>query len=172
MPRRKRSNENGYYHLINRGVEKRKVFLDSADHVTFLKLIDELKPVNNFNIHAYCLMDNHYHLLMEIKIKNLSTIMQQLNYSYANYFNKKYTRVGHLWQGRFKSWTINDEYYFHTVKRYIEQNPVRAGIVKDVGIFPWASCNTKSKLLSQKDLDELDIFHRTRKKEKRGQAPT
>ena len=127
MPKRPRINENGFYHLINRGVDKRKVFLDRADHIMFLDLLNEYRPIYHFSIHAYCLMDNHYHLLMEIKQQNLSEIMQKINHLYAIYFNKKYNRVGHLWQGRFKSWFVIDVHYFYNLTRYIEQNPIRAG---------------------------------------------
>ncbi len=72
-----------------------------------------------------------YHLLIEIKQENLSKFVRQLNMNYAIYFNKKYKRSGHLWQGRFKSWFVTDEAYLYTLMCYIEQNPIKANIVKD-----------------------------------------
>ena len=103
MPRRSRITENGYYHVINRGVEKRKIFLDNDDHHKFINLLDAYRAKYDFVLHAFCLMNNHYHLLIEIKHRNLSEILQKINFLYSRYFNKKYQRVGHLWQGRFKS---------------------------------------------------------------------
>ena len=93
----------------------------------------------DITIHNYCLMSNHYHLLIEIINKNLSKFMRQLNMNYAIYFNKKYKRVGHLWQGRFKSWYVTDEAYLYTLMCYIEQNPLRAGIVTSLERYPYSS---------------------------------
>ena len=90
-------------------------------------------------IHNYCLMSNHYHLLIETKQENLSKFMRQLNMNYAIYFNKKYKRVGHLWQGRFKSWYVTDEAYLYTLMRYIEQNPLKANMVKELKEYPYSS---------------------------------
>jgi len=90
-------------------------------------------------LHNYSQMGNHYHLLLEIIQPNLSKFMRQLNMNYAIYFNKKYKRVGHLWQGRFKSWYVTDEAYLYTLIRYIEQNPLKAKIVKDLGEYPYCS---------------------------------
>jgi hypothetical protein len=84
-------------------------------------------------------MSNHYHLLLEIKEENLSKFMRQLNMSYAIYFNKKYRRSGHLWQGRFKSWYVTDEAYLYTLICYIEQNPLKANMVKALEAYPYSS---------------------------------
>ena len=159
MSRSLRTIEIGYYHVINRGVEKRKVFLDSADHHKFMSLIEEFKLDHNFVIHAFCLMANHYHLLIEVKQKNLSTIMHKINSRYSNYFNKKYNRVGHLWQGRFKSWYVKDQRYLTNLTKYIEQNPIRAGITTKIGDFPWSSSTTSSMNLTVDEALELECFH-------------
>ncbi len=90
-------------------------------------------------IHNYCLMSNHYHLLLEIQEENLSKFMRQLNMNYSIYFNKKNKRVGHLWQGRFKSWYVTDEAYLYTLMCYIEQNPLKAHMVKDIKEYPYSS---------------------------------
>jgi len=172
MPRRLRIKENGYYHIINRGVEKRKVFLDNSDHTKFLDMVKQNQITYKFLIHAYCLMDNHYHFLMEIKHKNLSQIMQKLNHGYSVYFNKKNKRVGHLWQGRYKSWAVLDDQYFSTLVRYIEQNPVRAGITKKVGEYPWSSSTTiKKTKLTKNEILALNIFHNAKLKTNNCPAP-
>ena len=84
-------------------------------------------------------MNNHYHLLLEIKKENLSKFMRQLGMNYSIYFNKKYKRVGHLWQGRYKSWYVADEAYLYTLIKYIEQNPLKAGIVNDLKSYRFSS---------------------------------
>jgi hypothetical protein len=84
-------------------------------------------------------MGNHYHLLIEITGGNLSKFMRQLNMNYSIYFNKKHKRVGHLWQGRFKSWYVTDEAYLYTLMCYIEQNPLKANIVQDIAAYPYSS---------------------------------
>ena len=84
-------------------------------------------------------MGNHYHLLIETAQENLSKFMRQLGMNYAIYFNKKYKRVGHLWQGRFKSWFVTDEAYLYTLMLYIEQNPLKANIVKALEEYPYSS---------------------------------
>jgi len=90
-------------------------------------------------LHNYCLMSNHYHLLIETSTDNLSKFMRQLGMSYAIYFNKRYKRVGHLWQGRFKSWFVTDESYLYTLMLYIEQNPLKANMIKKLEAYPYSS---------------------------------
>jgi hypothetical protein len=84
-------------------------------------------------------MGNHYHLLIETAQENLSKFMRQLGMNYSIYFNKKYKRVGHLWQGRFKSWFVTDEAYLYTLMLYIEQNPLKANMVKALEEYPYSS---------------------------------
>ncbi len=104
MPRRLRIESIGYHHVYNRGVAKNNVFEDDTDKAKFIEIMAMVSREFKFNIHGFCLMDNHYHLLIETKRENLSLGMQQLNALYASYFNKRHDRVGHLWQDRFKSW--------------------------------------------------------------------
>ncbi|WP_457605300.1 REP-associated tyrosine transposase [Nitratifractor sp.] len=141
MPRRPRIEIPGFYHVVNRGVERRKVFLEKEDYEHFEELMCYYARAHNVTIHNYCLMSNHYHLLIEIKTANLSKFMRQLNMNYAIYFNKKNKRSGHLWQGRFKSWYVTDEAYLYTLMCYIEQNPLKAGIVKRLEEYPYSSYN-------------------------------
>ncbi len=96
MARRPRVQNAGFHHVYNRGVKKRDIFMSDSDKDKFLELLCEVSRLYRFKIHSYCLMDNHYHLLVENTLENLSLGMRQLNSSYAKYFNKKYNRVGHL----------------------------------------------------------------------------
>ncbi len=141
MPRRPRIEIAGFYHVINRGIEQRKVFLEKEDYEYFEELMCRYARDYNITIHNYCLMSNHYHLLIEISFPNLSKFMRQLNMNYAIYFNKKYKRSGHLWQGRFKSWFVTDEAYLYTLMCYIEQNPLKADMVKELDEYPYSSYN-------------------------------
>ncbi|MCR1811059.1 transposase [Sulfurospirillum sp. hDNRA2] len=139
MPRRLRIENLGYHHVYNRGVAKSDVFEDENDKVKFIELMASIAREFKLNIHSFCLMDNHYHLLIENKRENLSSAMRQLNSQYASYFNKRHNRVGHLWQDRFKSWYVLDENYLLTLFKYIENNPVKAGISSKIGLYPYCA---------------------------------
>jgi REP element-mobilizing transposase RayT/predicted transcriptional regulator len=176
MARKKRMESIGFYHIVNRGVERRKIYMDDDDRMQFLEILQESAEVYNFEIYAYVLMDNHYHLLLKTSSLNLSLLMRQINSRYSMYFNRKYKRVGPLWQGRFKSWYVYDEQYLKSLVKYIEFNPIKANMTKNVGEFAWAmsskrvemkrlnytlieSSNLKEKL-SKKELQEVDnILH-------------
>ena len=93
----------------------------------------------SFVLHAYCLMDNHVHLLLQEQEETLGEIMKRVGVSYAYWFNRKYERVGHLFQGRFRSETVEDDAYFLTVLRYIHQHPVQAKLVARCSDYPWSS---------------------------------
>ena len=129
MPRRPRIEMVGYYHIVNRGVEQRITYEEQEDFETFLIMLCCACKIYGVQLHGYVLMSNHYHLLIETTQENLSKFMKHVNASYAIYFNKKYKRSGHLWQGRFKSWYITDEAYLYTLISYIHNNPVKAKIV-------------------------------------------
>jgi REP element-mobilizing transposase RayT len=139
MARKKRMESIGFYHIINRGVEQRKIFMDDEDNMKFLEILQESAEVYRFEIYAYVLMYNHYHLLLKTSALNLSLLMRQINAKYSMYFNKKYKRSGHLWQGRFKSWYVRDEAYLYTLMLYIEQNPLKAKMVKALRAYPYSS---------------------------------
>ncbi len=141
MARKPRIEAVGCYHIVNRGVEQRVVFEEAEDYECFEELMCFYARSYGITIHNYCLMSNHYHLLVEIEQPNLSRFMKQLGMSYSIYFNKKYKRSGHLWQGRFKSWYVANEAYLYTLMIYIEQNPLKAKIVKDIAEYPYGSYN-------------------------------
>ena len=139
MPRRPRIEQAGKYHIINRGVAQMRIFEEPVDYEYFEELMCFYAKSYNITIHNYCLMSNHYHLLIEITSENLSKFMRQVNMNYSIYFNKKNKRVGHLWQGRFKSWYVTDEAYLYTLMCYIEQNPLKANMVKELKEYPYSS---------------------------------
>ena len=139
MPRRERITEPGFYHVINRGVERRNVFLEPDDYSQFLSILKDVFLLYKISLHAYCLMTNHYHLLIETKEKNISDAMRKLNSSYSIYFNKKYKRSGHLWQGRFASYYLYDDVHFWYVAKYIERNPIKANMVKQIEHYKYQS---------------------------------
>lgn len=128
------------------------------DCTYFLSLIDELRGLYRFNLHAYCLMSNHCHLLIEITDENLSLILKQLNHRYTLYFNKKYNRIGTLWQGRFKSWYVYDDHYLETLTKYIEYNPIKAGLTSAVGEYTWASSVSKEEPFNSEDNQKLHQY--------------
>ena len=139
MPRKERITTPGFYHIINRGVERRNIYLEAEDYVFFLSLLQTSKKDYNILIHSFCLMTNHYHILLETKEDNLSKAMQFINDKYSKYFNKKYKRSGHLWQGRFISYFLYDDIHFWYVAKYIERNPIKAKMVKQIHQYKYQS---------------------------------
>ncbi len=137
MARKPRLDLAGFHHVINRGVAKSDIFKSSKDKDKFLEILCKACRDYFVNIHDYCLMNNHYHLLIETTSDNLSLFMRQINSNYAIYFNKKYDRSGHLWQGRFKSWYVTNKSYLYTLFKYIEHNPIKAKLSNKVGEYPY-----------------------------------
>jgi len=127
------------YHITSRGNEKKAVFKDDQDCKIFLDTLQHVNQRYNWFCHAYCLMGNHYHLLIETPDGNLSIGMRQLNGVYTQLFNKRYRRVGHLFQGRYKAILIQKENHLLEVCRYVVLNPVRAGMVERPEDWHWSS---------------------------------
>ena len=128
-----------FYHILNRGNNFERIFRNEKDKGKFLALLGKAKDRFSLVIHTYCLMDNHYHLLIETKEPNLSQAIQWINVSYATYFNRKYSRPGHLFQGRFKAILIEADEYLRPLSRYIHLNPVRAKLVSTPDLYFWSS---------------------------------
>lgn len=140
MPRQARGkSESGYYHVMLRGNEQRKVFLDNYDRKKYLDLLAKQVFSGNIAISGYCLMDNHIHLIVRENENGLSKPMHSIGTAYVYYFNKKHRRVGHLFQNRFNSEAISDDLYLFSALRYVHQNPVKAGMCKEVEAYPWSS---------------------------------
>ena len=127
------------YHVTSCGNERKAIYLNEADHQAFLELLAQVCERFNWVVHAYCLMTNHYHLLLETPDANLSNGMRQLNGVYTQIFNRTHKRVGHLFQGRFKAILVQKDSYLLEVSRYIVLNPVRAAMVDNCEEWPWSS---------------------------------
>lgn len=127
------------YHITSRGDKREKIFENDKDRETFLEILGSVVKRCNFLCHAYCLMDNHYHLLVETPDGNLSQGIRQLNGVYTQKFNKIHNTVGHLFQGRFKSILVEKESYLLELCKYIVLNPVRAGVVNKPWQWDWSS---------------------------------
>ena len=127
------------YHITARGNAQQNIFLHSDDFHDFLTILCRVSQRYHLILHAYCLMHNHYHLLLETPEGNLSQGIRQLNGIYTQYINKKYQRVGHLLQGRFKSILVEKENYLLELSRYIALNPLRAHLVEDPQDWPYSS---------------------------------
>ena len=129
------------YHVTARGNERRSIFLgdEDSDRAVFLDVLGATCERFNWLLHAYCLMTNHYHLLVETPDANLSKGMRQLNGVFTQYVNRTHARVGHLFQGRFKAILVERESYLLELCRYVVLNPVRARMVADPGDWPWSS---------------------------------
>ncbi len=140
MPRKARQkSESGIYHIIMRGINRQTIFLEDEDYHRFLQTLKYYKETSGYQIFAYCIMNNHIHLLMKTGSEPLEQIMRRICGKFVYWYNQKYGRIGYLFQDRFKSEPVEDDPYFLTVLRYIHQNPLKAGLVEDVEQYPWSS---------------------------------
>lgn len=138
MPRQpRRIAETGIYHVVTRGDGRRNIFLGDTDRIKFLSLLEE-RSEKEVDILAWCLMDNHVHLILEDPEFHLSAVLQGINTAYARYFNRTTGHVGHVFQGRFHSQPIESEAYFLCAMRYVHNNPQAAGISR-ADEYPWSS---------------------------------
>ena len=128
-----------FYHVTARGNEWKDIYKSRRDREKFLSYLELATQRYSAVIHAYCLMTNHYHLLVETPLGNLSKIMQHINSSYTTYYNVKRKRSGHLLQGRYKAILVEADAYACELSRYIHLNPIRAGIVATPEQYPWSS---------------------------------
>lgn len=134
---RKRS-ESGIYHIIMIGVNRQDIFYDEDDYQYFIEIVERVKT-DRFNMYGYCLMSNHIHLLLHEKNEEIHQIMKRIASSYAWWYNRKYYRTGHVFQGRYRSECVEDDGYLLTVIRYIHKNPVKAGVVSEPEDYRWSS---------------------------------
>jgi putative transposase len=128
-----------FYHITSRGNEQKAIFKNKQDRIKFLEYLESSSERYDAIIHAYCMMDNHYHLLLETPSGNLSQIMHHINGAYTTYFNVKQDRSGHLFQGRYKAILVDRDEYAKELSRYIHLNPVRARIVEVPEEYEWTS---------------------------------
>lgn len=140
MARKARIKDSGaIYHVIQRGNNQEYVFQEPRDKNYLLRQLRELKPEMGFQVYAYVIMDNHYHLMLHTLGAELSQVMHRINSKYSGYYNNCYERSGHVFQGRYKSSIILDNRYLFMVLRYIHQNPIRAGLTDSVSEYHWSS---------------------------------
>ncbi|NLD48980.1 MAG: transposase [Clostridiaceae bacterium] len=169
MPRRARLlSESGIYHIMVRGNEKKEIFVDDEDRARSLEIIMDKAYQEEVQILSYCLMSNHIHLLVMQKNAQIGRFMKRVEVSYAYYFNKKHGRIGHLFQDRYKSETIDSNEHLLAAVRYIHKNPVKAGIVKSEGDYEWSSFNAYTRdntLLPSVNIEYiLGMFAKERKR--------
>ena len=127
------------YHITSRGNARENIYLDKEDRETFLSILADTVARHNWLCHAYCLMDNHYHLLIETLDPTLSLGMRQLNGVYTQTFNRSHDRVGHIFQGRYKSILVEMDSHLLELCRYIVLNPAKAGMAKTPEQWEWSS---------------------------------
>jgi putative transposase len=127
-----------YFHVLARGNAKQSIFLDDVDRAAFLDTLQTVVKGWGLRCHAYCLMGNHYHLLLQPSEPNISRGLRQLNGIYGQAFNRRHGRIGHVFAGRFKSLLIDREHYLVQLARYLALNPVRAGLVATPAAWPWS----------------------------------
>lgn len=135
-----------FYHVTSRGNARKKIFCIDEDRDQFLFLLAKALKKYNWRCHTFCLMNNHYHLVIETVDATLSKGMQDLNGHYTQWFNAEHKSVGHLLQGRFKAFLIEEQDYLLNVARYVVLNPVRAKIIKDPKDYLWSSYRALSGL--------------------------
>jgi putative transposase len=127
------------YHVTSRGDRRESIYEDDQDRERFLEIIGQVVKDSNWICHAYCLMTNHYHLVIETPDGNLSKGMRQLNGVYTQASNRRHQRIGHLFQGRYKAILVDADVYLQELTRYVVLNPVRAGMVNNPGAWYWSS---------------------------------
>lgn len=141
MPRPRRATPAGYcYHVLNRGNARQRVFHKDADYAAFLKLFDEAQERCPMRLLAYCLMPNHFHLVLWPRGDgDVSRWMQWIQTTHVRRYHEHYHTSGHVWQGRFKAFPIQEDEHLLTVLRYVERNPLRAGLTPGVNDWAWSS---------------------------------
>ncbi len=131
---------NALYHITSRGDRREDIYEDDEDRIIFLTLLGKVVTDYNWLCHGYCLMNNHYHLIIETLDSNLTKGMRQLNGVYTQTTNRRHKRTGHLFQGRYKAILVDKESYLLELTRYVVLNPVRAkGMVRSIDDWPWSS---------------------------------
>jgi REP-associated tyrosine transposase len=128
-----------FYHVMNRGQSRRPIFTEDKGRESFLDLLGDITRLWKVKLYAYCLMDNHYHLLLSTPTGGLSRAMRHLDGIYTQRFNRVHHRDGPLFRGRYKAILVDAEEYFLSVVRYIHQNPLGAGVVSDIDRYRWSS---------------------------------
>ncbi len=158
--------ESGVYHVMLRGINRKNIFRDDEDRDRFINTLIKYKQISGYKIYGYCLMSNHVHLVIKEEKETISQAIKRIGVSYVYWYNLKHERYGHLFQDRFKSENVEDDRYLLVVLRYVHQNPVKAGIVREVAKYRWSSYGEYVKqrdILTDIDF-VLDIFDTNRRR--------
>ncbi|MBP2659732.1 MAG: transposase IS200-family protein [Firmicutes bacterium] len=147
--------ESGIYHIIIRGINKQVILEDDEDREKFIGYLQYYKEIASYILYGYCLMDNHIHLLIKEGKETIGHTMKRIGVSYVGWYNRKYDRVGHLFQDRFKSEVVETDEYLLTVLRYIHQNPLKAGKEKSLFNYKWSSY---AEYIGQNKIIETDFI--------------
>lgn len=130
------------YHAMARGIRRMVIFQDDTDYQVFLLLLKKMMEKHECSLHAYCLMSNHFHVLIETGPHEIGKTFKGIMSCYASYYNQRYGYHGHVFEGRFKSCIVKDDSYFLQTSRYIHMNPVKAKITAHPEDYPWSSYRT------------------------------
>lgn len=153
---------------MSRGNYRQNIFRDKEDYQVFLQLVEDAMKRYDFELHGFCCMTNHFHMLLETGEKEIWIIMKRINQLYAAYYNNKYGLIGHLFQGRYRSCLVRDDSYFLQTSRYIHLNPVKAKLVSHPEDYPWSSYRTMIGMacLSMINTEKTLSYFRTPKKQR------
>ena len=135
------------YHVTARGTRQEAIFLDDGDRASLLAVLARTLKACDACLFAYCLMGNHYHLVLQTRQANLSVLMRRINSVYCLMFNRRHNRSGHVFEGRYKALYVDRDAYLLAVCRYVDLNPVRAGLVESPGRWAWSSYRANAGLL-------------------------
>jgi len=147
----------GIYHVTARGNRRQRIFLDDRDSERFLQILPIVAARYEWRCHAYCLMPNHYHLLIGTVKPTISAGMQKLNGGYAQWFNHKHELDGHLFQGRFHAVLVESDWHLLELARYVVLNPVRAGLCAHAGEWRWSSFRAATAAVALTSFLDLDL---------------
>jgi putative transposase len=147
------------YHVTSRGDRREPIFVDDADRLTFLDVLALGCERMEVDVHAWCLMGNHYHLVLATPLGNLSALMRHLNGVYTQRFNRRHGKVGHVFQGRFKAILVDRDAYLLAVCRYVDLNPVRARMVAAPGDWPWSGYRALTGAAEPPPWLRADVLH-------------
>lgn len=148
--------EGAFYHVIVRGNQRQRIFKDKHDFLNYLEILTNYKKRYKYFLYSYVLMNNHVHLLIETQKTPLSKILQGINQSYTMYFNKRYSTIGHLFQGRYKALLCDKDAYLLSLIKYIHFNPIRAKVVKTIDEYKWSSHHSYAKKTDKEDIINTD----------------
>jgi REP element-mobilizing transposase RayT len=146
------------YHITSRGDRGEDIYEDTTDRKAFLEILSLVITRFNWVCYAYCLMDNHYHLLIQTPDGNLSKGMRHLNGVYTQFYNRRHRKTGHLYQGRYKAILVDQDSYLLELSRYIVLNPVKAGIVERVAQWPWSSYSAMTGISESHEWLTIDFL--------------